>query len=92
MGKKAKNGGITLDIRPKEKKMMMLHFPPVVASKNVHALLESFKNDSEVKPELVQIYEDIANIVDWAIERMRILPPPDKKEGKDEEKPKEEAN
>ena len=80
MGKKAKNGGITLDIRPKEKKMM------------IHALLESFKNDSEVKPELVQIYEDIANIVDWAIERMRILPPPDKKEEKNEEKPKEEAN
>ena len=89
MGKRKKQSEISLDIRPMQKKIMQLHFPPSTASKNVHALLENFRNTEGINQDLILIYEDIVNIVDWAIERMHILPPPTKNEG---EKAKDEKN
>lgn len=98
MAKRKKPSEISLDIKPMQKKIMQLHFPPSTASKNIHALLESFRKEEGINQDLVLIYEDIANIVDWAIERMHILPPPTKKgetkegEEKIDEKAEEKGN
>lgn len=93
MAKKKKSDGITLDIKPMEQKIMQLHYPPLVASRNLREMLKNLQEEEGVSQELIFIYEDIANIVDWAIKRMRILPPPQKEGEKTEEvKEKEEKS
>ena len=85
MGKKKQKTvtPVIMGVHPTKESVTILHFPPQVASINLHNILEDYKKEN-VPEQLLFLFEDITTIVDWAIPRMRMVAPKDLKKDENE--------
>ena len=79
MKKKKTATPVIMGIHPqgeKKKKLLPLHFHPDAIRENVKDMVEM----SAEQPGLRALFEDIEVIVNWALDRLTLVPPPKEKE------------